>query len=407
MSRHDFAVVGGGMVGCAAASLLARCGYSVALIEAAGAPKFDPSVGVGLRVSAISPGSAAILDAAGAWPLIEAERHCPYRRMRVEEAGGGAVEFLAPQLGLERLGTIIENDLVHHALWAAASGHALVDMFTGLLPTGISAREDGIDVTLEDGQLLSADLLLGADGADSMVRRWLGAERETWDYNQVGVVAVVGKSRANPGVAWQRFLAGGPLAFLPLEDGRSSIVWSQPSREAQRLMQCDDDAFLAALDEASVDWLGEVTDSGPRAAFPLSMGLSDRYVGRRCVLLGDAAHVVHPLAGQGVNLGFADVAALLEHLLAARRAGRPPGDDGTLREFERRRRSQANLMAMGIHGIGGLFLRPELAVLRRMGMGLVRRSRLARETFARRAAGRDPGAPRLSRGVPLSTLLRE
>ncbi len=403
---HDVAVIGAGMVGATVAGLLGRCGFSVAVLETNKPRPFDPSAEVGLRVSAISPGSARILDQAGAWAAIESGRCCAYRRMHVEDDQDPAgLEFEAAAFGMERLGSIVENDLVQSALWETLEANPLVDLYCPESFEGVSARDDSVRIELTGGQTISAGLLVGVDGASSRVRRAAGIRQDVWEYNQKGVVAVVGKSETNTGVAWQRFLPGGPLAFLPLSDGRSSIVWTRPAREADELLAFAEDRFKAELDTASAGWLGEVQSIGPRAAFPLAMRLSERYVAGRIVLLGDAAHAVHPLAGQGVNLGLADAAALVEMLVGARAEGRDPAGRQTLQRFERWRRSESEVMAAGIHGLRALFMPPALAGLRRLALGLVNRNWHAREAFLRRAAGLGPNAPRLSRGDTLKSLL--
>ncbi len=406
-SAYDVAVVGGGMVGAAVASLLGRCGFSVAVIEAREPAVFDPAGEVGLRVSAISPGSARVLEQAGAWPAIERQRCCPYRSMQVEEAGHpGGVEFEAGSFGLERLGTIVENELIQASLWSALQANPLVERFCPARVASFDNGTDGVSVTLEGGQRLKTALLLAADGAASPLRRQLGIRQDVWDYNQQGLVAVVETEPDNPGVAWQRFMPGGPLAFLPLRDGRSSMVWTRPAREAQALLAEDDDTFLKDLQDASRDGMVRPVSIGPRAAFPLAMRLSEYYVSGRVVLLGDAAHVVHPLAGQGVNIGLADAAALVETLLQSRAAGVDLAEPGRLAHWQRWRRSESELMAGGTHGIRTLFTPPALGALRAFGLRLVGKSWLARDFFIHRAAGMSRNAPRLARGETLKDLLR-
>jgi len=406
-SSYDVVIIGAGMVGATLASLLSRAGFSVALVEAVAPAAFDAGADVGLRVSAISPGSAAILGQAGAWKNIAAQRARPYRRMQVED--GVELEplvFDAPVFNLERLGTIVENDLVQWSAWQVVSAGGLVDIYCPDRLAGIDFSGQQNRVSLGSGQVLTASLVVGADGAGSRVRKILGLRQDHFSYNQHGLVAVVGKQKPNPGVAWQRFLPGGPLAFLPLADGRSSIVWTRPSAEAQRLMTLDDAGFVTELDAASSGWLGPVETLGPRAAFPLSMRLSESYVSTRTVLMGDAAHVVHPLAGQGVNLGFADAAVLAEKLIAVRRGGGDIGSAGVLREYDRTRRSESETMAFGMHAIRGLFAIDALAPLRRAGLALVKRSWPVRDMFLQRAAGVGATAPRLARGVTLQELMR-
>lgn len=406
--RFDIAVVGAGMVGATAAALLARGGFSVALVEARQPPVFDPALPVGLRVSALSPGSTAILAEAGAWSEIERVRSCPYRHMQVEDQGNAAVlEFEAPAFGMERLGTIVENDLVQSVLLGVAGASALIELFVPDTVERVDTNDHAAHLKLASGVGIEAQLVLAVDGAESPLRRQFGIRQQTWDYNQKGLVCVIATAPPNPGTAWQRFLPGGPLALLPLADGSSSIVWTRPSDEADRLLALPDAGFLESLAAAASGWLDGVLECGPRAAFPLAMRLSERYVSGRLVLLGDAAHVVHPLAGQGVNLGLADAAALVEVLIQARGTGRDLGSHGLLGRFERWRRSESEVMAGGIHALRSLFMTPALAGLRGTGMGWVSRSWVARETFLRRAAGQGRNAPRLARGETLQSLLRQ
>lgn len=407
MSLRDVTVIGGGMVGATAANLLARAGCSVTLVTESDAPDWDPAQPVGLRVSAISPGSAAILQQAGAWSHVAAARCCPYRRMHVEDGqGSGVVEFEAAVFGFERLGTIVENDLVTHALWRALETAPALEVIAPARVAQVRQDATATHCVLEDGREISSRLLVGADGTGSAVRRSLGLGNDAWEYNQRGVVARVRKTRPNPGAAWQRFLPGGPLAFLPLADGWSSIVWTLPEREAQERLRSEDDDFAERLAAASEGWLGDVEETGPRAAFPLAMSLGERYVSGRVVLLGDAAHAIHPLAGQGVNLGLADAAALVESLARQRAAGASLAAPSALARFERWRRSESTLMAGGVHGIGALFRPALLSPLRGFGMSAVGRSWTLKEAFLERAAGIGPNAPRLARGAVLAELAR-
>jgi len=407
----DVVVAGAGMVGAATAALLARAGFSVAIIERREPRPFDPATPVGLRVSAFSPGCADVLREAGAWRQIERQRHCAYRRMVVEDRDETTVlAFDAPEFGLERLGTIVENDLVQWTLWQSLLATGGVEIVCPATVSAVEQQSGDCVVRLSEGGPLRGRLLVGADGADSPVRRMLGIRQDHWEYGQQGVVGVVHTATPNAGVAWQRFMEGGPLAFLPLQDGTSSIVWSRPAAEAERLLGLDDEAFLAELQKAAAGgeghWPDRVTACGPRAAFPLTMRLSDRYTAPRAALVGDAAHVVHPLAGQGVNLGLLDAAGLVEVLIDARASRDDWADEKNLLKFGRWRRSEAEIMARGIHNLRGLFVPEELSLLRRLGMGLVARSWTAREAFIRRATGRHRNAPALARGLALTELLR-
>lgn len=406
-SAYDVVIIGAGMVGATLASLLSRSGFSVAIVEAIEPQAFDPSGEVGLRVSAISPGSAAVLEQAGAWKSITKQRVRPYRRMQVED--GVELEpllFDAPAFNLESLGTIVENALLQWSVWQVVATGGLVDIFCPDQLESFELYGEHNRLVLKSGRTITARLLVGADGATSRVRKALGVRQDHYAYNQHGLVAVVGKQKPNPGVAWQRFLEGGPLAFLPLADGRSSIVWTMPSLEAERRLALDTQAFCNELEDASVSWLGRVETCGPRVAFPLSMRLSESYASHRTVLTGDAAHVVHPLAGQGVNLGFADAAGLTESLIAVRLAGGDIGSPGVLHRYDRWRRSESEAMAFGMHALHGLFGIQGLSPLRRAGMALVKRSWFIKDAFLQRAAGVGKNAPKLARGVTLRDLLR-
>jgi len=408
---YDAVIIGAGMVGAAAACLLARSGFSVAVIESQEPTPFDESRPVGLRVSAFSPGSAAILAEAGAWRQLERKRHCPYRRMIVEDRDETVVlDFDAPEFGLDRLGTIVENDLVQWSLWLSLLAMGGVELMCPDKVIDLHEEAEDRIVSLQSGARLRCRLLVAADGGDSAIRRRLGIRQDHWEYGQQGLVTVVQTETPNSGVAWQRFLQGGPLAFLPLQDGSSSIVWSLPEAESARMLELDDQAFLAELENAVAGgenhWPHRVIACGPRAAFPLTMRLSERYAARQAVLIGDAAHVVHPLAGQGVNLGLLDAAGLVEVLVEARNSQADFAGEKALQKFARWRRSEAEVMARGVHGIRGLFMPEELGPLRRLGIGLLARSWTAKEAFIRRATGRNRNAPALARGQALTDLLR-
>jgi len=409
--KFDIVVVGAGMVGAAAASLLARSGFSVAVVDHEEPRPFNSGEPVGLRVSAISPGSANILAEAGAWRQVERQRHCAYRRMVVEDREENAcLEFTAVEFGQERLGTIVENELVQWSLWQSLLTMGGIELFCPdrVLDFDLSGNEPV--VTLESGAAIHCKLLVGADGANSQVRKVLGIRQDHWEYGQRGLVCVVQTATPNTGLAWQRFLEGGPVAFLPLADGSSSIVWSLPEAEAVRMLKLDESAFLAELEGAVAGedghWPDRLVACGPRAAFPLTMRLSERYTDNHAVLIGDAAHVVHPLAGQGVNLGLLDAAGLVEVLVNARNRKLDIAAEKTLEKYGRWRRSEAEVMARGMHGIRGLFIPEELGPLRRLGLSMVSGSWLAKDVFIKRASGQSRNSPALARGQTLTDLLR-
>jgi len=388
----DVAVVGGGMVGAAAALALARAGFATALVEARAPTPWRAEDEVDLRVVGLAPSSIALLDNLDVWTSIRERRAASYARMHVWDARtGAAVDFDAAADGRAWLGWIAENNLVQWTLWQALEA-AGVQRLCPAQVTGYEAREDRVVLELEAGEAasLSARLLVAADGAGSPLRKLAGLDTHGHDYGQRGVVAHVTTERPHQHTAWQRFLPAGPLALLPLADGRSSIVWSLPEAEARRVLALDDAAFCAELGVASDFRLGPVLATTGRAAFPLRLQLADRYQAERLVLLGDAAHVVHPLAGQGVNLGLRDVAELRDTLVAAREAGRDIAAPHVLRRYARRRRSADTLDAWSFDALGRIYAWQALPLVaaRALGVRLVDRLAPLKRRLAAHAAGR-------------------
>jgi ubiquinone biosynthesis UbiH/UbiF/VisC/COQ6 family hydroxylase len=402
----DVAVVGGGMVGAAAALALARAGFSTALLEARAPAAWDANAEVDLRVVGLAPSSLALLDELGVWTSIREARVGPYSHMHVWDAeSGAAIDFDAASEGRDRLGYIVENNLVQWMLWqaldaaqgcasaaGAGSAGAAAAGVRRLCPAevqGFEAREDRIQLELAGGEMLAARLLVAADGAASPLRQLAGIGTRGRDYAQRAVVAHVATERPHEDTAWQRFLPGGPLALLPLADGRSSVVWSLPEAEARRVLALDEQAFLDELGLASDFRLGRIVAATPRAAFPLKLQLAERYQADRFVLLGDAAHAVHPLAGQGVNLGLRDVAELRDTLVDARAAGRDIGAAHVLRRYARRRRSADTLDALGFDALARIYAwqSPALVAARGAGVRLLDRLAPLKRKLSEHAAG--------------------
>jgi 2-octaprenyl-3-methyl-6-methoxy-1,4-benzoquinol hydroxylase/2-octaprenylphenol hydroxylase len=385
----DVAVVGGGMVGAAAALALARAGFGVALLEARAPTPWRADAEVDLRVVGLAPSSIALLNEMDVWTSIHESRISTYRHMRVWDAASGAsIDFDAAAEGRDMLGCIVENSLVQWTLWQALET-AGVRRLCPAEVTAFESREDRIQLQLADGATLSAAVLVAADGAASPLRQLAGIGTRGRDYAQRAVVAHVGTERAHESTAWQRFLAGGPLALLPLADGRSSLVWSLPEAEAQRVLALDDRRFCDELGAASDFRLGRITGTTPRAAFPLKLQLAQGYQAERFVLLGDAAHAVHPLAGQGVNLGLRDVVELRDTLLAARRAGQDIGMAHVLRRYARRRRSADTLDALGFDALARVYAWqwPPLVAARAIGVRLLDRLPPLKRRLSDHAAG--------------------
>ena len=384
----DLVVIGAGVVGSAAALAAARDGQRVALVEAHEPPAWRIDV-PDLRVYAFAPDNAALLADLGVWPAVVAARAQPYRRMRVwDAAGGGELDFDADALGRDSLGHIVEHGLQVDRLWAACGREAGLQRIVGRLDT-IEQDEGSVTAVLADGQRLRARLLLGADGAASRVRDLAGLKSERHDYGQRGLVAYVGTERPHEDTAWQRFLPSGPLAFLPCPDGRCSIVWTLPDAEAERLLAADEAAFRRELTRAFDARLGDVVSVSERAAFPLRRQLAQDYVAGRVVLAGDAAHVVHPLAGQGVNLGLRDIAALRD---TWRRAGERGADFATphrLARWARGRHSENAIAAHGFEAINRAFSNDALlpTLLRGQVLSLAGRLPPLTRLLWKRAAG--------------------
>lgn len=384
----DLVIVGGGMAGAAAALAMDQAGYRVALLEAGRWPEY-PGTDYDVRVSAISPGSQALLDRLGAWSRIAARRISAYERMHVwDAASGAALSFDAATLGMPHLGHIVENRLINAALidCLRTGGRAMLRDASPV--TAIDWGEDWLHINCGRHSLKAA-LLVAADGMASRVRELAGIETVGYDYVQAAIVANVRTEKPHAATAWQRFLATGPVAFLPLADGNCSIVWSADTPFAEELMGLGETEFVARLESAFASRLGHVTLLNERYMFPLKLLHARRYVGHRLVLLGDAAHRVHPLAGQGINLGFGDVAGLIDTLARARERGRGPGDPRYLADYARRRRAEAGLMIAGMHGIQRLFASAgsEITALRGLGIGLVDQQSRLKGWLARQALG--------------------
>jgi len=398
---YDLIIVGAGMVGAALACVLGRERMRIAVLDRALPPPFDTAGEVGLRVSSISPASQRLLEIVDAWPVIRATRLSPYERMQVWDSGPprGEISFDSAELGIAELGHIVENALIQHALLAHVAELPAVSLFVPGQPATITPDDGVVRVALDDGRSMSARLLVGADGASSRVRELAGIASTGADYAQEAVVAHVRSERPHARTARQRFLPTGPLAFLPLADGCSSIVWSTTPEQAQALVESEADAFAAAVTEASEGVLGALALASARAKFPLRRQHAKAYTAERVVLVGDAAHSVHPLAGLGVNLGFMDAAALGEIVLDAVRAGEDPGDPRALRRYERWRKGENLAYMTALDALHRLFSNrdPLLASLRAFGLGAVDRMAPLKHAFARRAMGMAGDLPQLLR----------
>ncbi len=399
--RFDILVVGGGMIGAATALGLANQGWQVGLVDGqpraqalapmAAAEKvsdFEP------RVSALSLSSQALLETLGVWPSIAANRHCAYQTMAVWDGDGtGRIQFEAAELHARSLGTIVENRSVVRALCEAVRASD-VHWFDGASVTALRSEPGLRRVELEDGRILEASLVVASDGAQSRLRQWAGLATREWDYDQQAIVCTVRTTQSHRYTAWQRFSPTGPLAFLPLlneqkDDHFCSIVWSQDTVEANRLMALDDAQFTEVLAQAIERELGAVEQVSKRIAVPLRQRHAKSYVATDLVLVGDAAHTIHPLAGQGANLGFSDARVLLEELGRARSSGLAPNDPVMLARYQRRRKGENLSMMAAMEGFKHLFASDELPVrwLRNTGMKWLDRLGPIKHRIAAQAMG--------------------
>ena len=395
MSRGmvDVAVAGGGVVGATAALALARLGLSVVLVEGR-APQPWSLDRPDLRVFAFAHDNAALLDAIGAWPRIDGRdgsptRLHPYRRMCVWDAGGGGeLVFDADRLGRRELGWIVENALLVDRLWAGLPA-AGVDVRCPARVEALEQDDRGVRLRLDDGSRVAARIAIAADGAGSTLRRLAGVEVDGHGYGQSGVVGYVRTETAHADTAWQRFLPGGPLAFLPCADGSCSIVWSLPGDRAEAVLALGDDAFGEAVGRAFDRRLGDVVPCSVRAAFPLRLQLARHHAAGRVLLVGDAAHVMHPLAGQGVNVGLRDVAALHRTVATALERRQAWDTPQRIARWARARRSDAVLAARAFAGINRVYTSdaPSAVLLRGHALGLAGRFPPLTRALWRHAAG--------------------
>ncbi|WP_177329179.1 2-octaprenyl-3-methyl-6-methoxy-1,4-benzoquinol hydroxylase [Pseudomonas sp. 2(2015)] len=403
--RADLLIVGAGMVGSALALALQHSGLEILLLD--GSPlsikPFDQQSAFEPRVSALSAASQRILERLGAWQGVSERRLSPYSDMHVWDGSGtGQIHFSAASVHAEVLGHIVENRVVQDGLL-----ERLHDSEIGLLANARleQMRRSGDDwlLTLADGRTLRAPLVIAADGANSAVRRLTGCETREWDYLHHAIVTSVRCARPHQATAWQRFTDEGPLAFLPLlRDGQQdwcSIVWSTTPEQAEHLMALSDEAFCAELERAFEGRLGGVLQADPRVCVPLRQRHAKRYVAEGLALIGDAAHTIHPLAGQGVNLGFLDAAVLAEELLHAYERGERLADIRVLSRFERRRMPHNLALMAAMEGFERLFQADPLPLrwLRNSGLKWIEQLPQAKALFVRQALGLSGDLPELAR----------
>lgn len=396
---YDVLVVGAGIAGSALAVALSGQGLRIALVEARDLPAdpgpVDPGLkGFDVRVSALTPGSVDLLARLAVWPAIEAYRACPYRHMTVWDAEGtGRIDFDSAEMNLPALGTLVENSAITAALASRVRRAPDIEVLAPRRLEQAQRSADGVIVTLDDGTRCAAALTVGADGALSPLRERLGFATREWSYGQRAIVATVETERHHADTAWQRFLPTGPLALLPLPDSADhhycSIVWSLDDDAVDAVLALSDADFCAALADAAEHCLGDILDSSPRSAFPLRQRHAVNYVEPGVALIADAAHTIHPLAGQGINLGLADVDELAGVVVEARQRGLPPGALSVLQRYQRRRKGSNLAMMAAMDGFRHLFgsRRLPLRWLRNVGLRQVDALPAVKKRLMRQAMG--------------------
>ncbi|WP_299360522.1 UbiH/UbiF/VisC/COQ6 family ubiquinone biosynthesis hydroxylase [uncultured Paracoccus sp.] len=403
---HDVIIAGGGLNGPALALALQAAGLSVAVVDAR--PAADRAAeGFDGRAYALALASRRLLTALGLWGGL-APHSQPINRVIAtqgwpgEGAGRLALMFDSAEIEEGPVGHMLEDRFLYAALMDAM--HGSVRHIAGTAVTGQESGAGGVTAVLSNGQRLTARVLVGADGRQSGVAERAGLRRAGWSYGQTALVAAVDHALPHEGIAHQFFMPTGPLAILPLPGNRSSIVWSEPDDSAAAIAGLDDLGFMEVLRPRFGDFLGRITLAGPRFTYPLSLAMAHDYVARRVVLVGDSAHGVHPIAGQGLNLGLRDVAALAEVLVEAWRRGEDIGAADVLARYQRWRRFNATALGLGMDAVNRLFSTPNplLRTVRGLGMGAITAIGPVRRTFMRQAAGlsMDP-MPRLLTGQPL------
>lgn len=404
MKHADVLISGAGMVGLPLGLALAQGGFKTVIADTGPPAKIlDPNFDG--RVSALAYASVRMLTALGVWKLLSLHAQ-PIREILVTDGQTGkpaspfSLHFDAQEVGADSLGHIAENRHIRAALYQAVDACPNLELLAPAAVTSLSVEAAGAVATLANGEEISAPLVIAADGRDSPLRNQMGVQIVGWSYPQTGIVATVEHERPHNGVAYEHFLPSGPFAILPMTKNRSSLVWTEDKRKAPALLALDEAGFNAELAQRFGAHLGKTRAAGPRWSYPLSFHLARDFVRPRFALAGDCAHGIHPIAGQGLNLGLKDAAALAEVLLDAARLGRDIGALDTLKRYERWRRFDSFALAASTDALNRLFSNDiaPLRHLRDLGLGIVDSIGPARRFFMRHAGGDIGKLPRLMKG---------
>lgn len=403
--RYDFeaeiAVIGGGHAGCTIAALLGRNGFSVLCIDQ-DAPAKTLGAQFDGRTTAISFGSRRVIDAAGAWHALQQEA-CPIRDIHIMDSGSPTLlRFLVEDVGEEAFGWIVENRSLRQSLYEILRD---LETITHIAPARVSGFETddlGVTISLQDGRTARCTLVIGADGRGSFTRDWMGIETRGWSYGQRALVCIASHEHPHNHIAIEDFRSEGPFAVLPMKDDpqgrhRSAIVWTEHGKDKDSALHWPEDVFNAALNERFPDFYGAVALSGGRFSYPLGLKHAHSYIAKRTALVADAAHGIHPIAGQGLNLGLRDIAALADLLIHAKRDGRDVGDPALLEAYEKARRTDNMMMAGATDSLNKLFSNDlaSVRILRKAGLRAVQLFPPARRFFMRQAMGASGLLPEL------------
>lgn len=385
--QTDVLIVGGGMVGACSALTLASLGLNVVVLECSEPKALAIDAPMGLRVSALNLASEALLKQVGAWDGIDTVRHCIYRRLGVWEQAETPVIFNANEIGQSHLGHLIENDVVQYALWQQCLAHPHIDCIISDSFEQFSQDTDRVSLHA-NGETISAELLLSCDGGQSQIRQLAGIGVEGWHYAQHALVVGIKTQQDSQDITWQQMSVTGPKAFLPLAQGKGSLVWYHSADEVKRLKALPHAQLRTLIQQEFPSQLVDF-DIEQVASFPLTRQHAQRYVKGRVVLLGDSAHLINPLAGQGVNLGFKDVVALESVIANALKQGDDWSAEKVLKAYEKKRKADNLMMMSAMDAIYATFSNdhPILSAARQAGLKLVKELPMARKLATQYACG--------------------
>ena len=406
---YDIVIVGGGLVGMSLASALGRSGFRIAVIEA---KKWQPPVAPNQegRTLALAYGSRRIFEGMGLWSQIAAQSVTPIKRIHISDRGRfGITRLDATDAGIDALGYVVQTTALAAVLYHAVQDLESIDLISPAAMKDLVFSVDSVSITVKHanrGRKVSARLLVGADGGRSRVRSLAGIDAHEIDYDQTAIVATVTPEAPHHNVAYERFTDSGPLALLPMQDQRCTVVWSTHRQQADSIMAWDEAMFLQQLQERFGDRLGQFLEAGKRVAYPLVLTRVDRDVRARLALVGNAAHTVHPVAGQGFNLGLRDVATLSQILVEAARDGRDIGDAHVVGKYLSWRQRDTRAVTAFTDGLIRLFSNSFMPVAVARNLGLMATDLLPplKRFLIRRTSGLAGPLPRLARGLPMESI---